>query len=54
VNRLYDYADPDEERRPWNDQTIIPRSIKGKKTTKKPANHGTGSPYLTDNDENGF
>jgi len=31
VNRLYDYANPDEERRPWNDQTIIPLSIDGKK-----------------------
>lgn len=23
VTRLYDYEDPDEERRPWNDPTII-------------------------------
>jgi dTDP-4-dehydrorhamnose 3,5-epimerase len=23
TNRLYDYANPDEERRPWNDTTII-------------------------------
>jgi len=23
VNRLYDYKDPDEERRPWNDPTIV-------------------------------
>ena len=23
VNRLYDYQNPDEERRPWNDPTII-------------------------------
>ena len=23
VNRLYDYAQPDEERRPWNDPTIL-------------------------------
>lgn len=30
VNRLYDYMDPDEERRPWNDPTIIPQSINGK------------------------
>ena len=35
VNRLYDYANPDEERRPWNDQTIIPRSINGKKDDAK-------------------
>jgi len=31
VNRLYDYANPDEERKPWNDQTIIPFMINGKK-----------------------
>jgi len=31
VNRLYDYTNPDEERRPWNDQTIIPTTINGKK-----------------------
>ena len=30
VNKLYDYKKPDEERRPWNDQTIIPTSINGK------------------------
>jgi dTDP-4-dehydrorhamnose 3,5-epimerase len=31
VNRLYDYTNPDEERRPWSDQTIIPALINGKK-----------------------
>ena len=31
VNRLYDYENPDEERRPWNDPSIIPTSINGKK-----------------------
>lgn len=31
VNRLFDYKSPDEERRPWNDQTIMPSSINGKK-----------------------
>jgi len=31
TNKLYDYENPDEERRPWNDQTIIPRSINGRK-----------------------
>jgi dTDP-4-dehydrorhamnose 3,5-epimerase len=31
VNRLYDYAKPDEERRPWNDQTIKPSSVNGKR-----------------------
>ena len=25
-----DYTNPDEERRPWNDRTIIPSSINGK------------------------
>ncbi|MEM2226856.1 MAG: dTDP-4-dehydrorhamnose 3,5-epimerase family protein [Candidatus Bathyarchaeia archaeon] len=29
VNRLYDYGDPDEVRRPWNDPAILPRSING-------------------------
>ncbi len=29
VNRLYNYNDPDEVRRPWDDPTIIPRSING-------------------------
>ncbi len=31
VNRLYDYKDPDELRRPWNDQTIVPLEINGNK-----------------------
>ncbi len=30
VNRLYDYANPDEERRPWNDPSIVPKIINGK------------------------
>ncbi len=30
VNRLYEYKNPDEERRPWNDKNIIPKSINGK------------------------
>lgn len=29
VNRLYDYKDPDEERRPWNDPAIVPSEING-------------------------
>jgi dTDP-4-dehydrorhamnose 3,5-epimerase len=29
VNRLYDYKNPDEVRRLWNDTSIIPRSING-------------------------
>jgi len=30
VNRLYDYANPDEERRPWNDPKIVPTCINGR------------------------
>jgi dTDP-4-dehydrorhamnose 3,5-epimerase len=29
VNRLYDYNSPDEERRPWNDRSIIDRKNGG-------------------------
>ncbi len=32
TTNLYDPTDPDEERRPWNDQTLIPKLINGKKT----------------------
>jgi dTDP-4-dehydrorhamnose 3,5-epimerase len=31
TTRLYDYDSPDEERRPWNDPALIPKSINGKK-----------------------
>jgi dTDP-4-dehydrorhamnose 3,5-epimerase len=31
TNKLYDLADPDEERRPWNDPILIPKIINGKK-----------------------
>jgi dTDP-4-dehydrorhamnose 3,5-epimerase len=31
TTRLYNYNSPDEERRLWNDQTLIPKSINGKK-----------------------
>ncbi|MDM7933790.1 MAG: dTDP-4-dehydrorhamnose 3,5-epimerase family protein [Methanothrix sp.] len=31
VNRLYDSSDPDEIRRPWNDPTVIPVAINGRK-----------------------
>ena len=31
VNKLYDYSNPDEERRPWNDPSITPKSINGRK-----------------------
>jgi dTDP-4-dehydrorhamnose 3,5-epimerase len=30
VNRLYEPKNPDEERRAWNDHTIIPKSINGR------------------------
>jgi dTDP-4-dehydrorhamnose 3,5-epimerase len=32
VNRLYDYKNPDEIRRPWNDSSIIPVEINGNKS----------------------
>lgn len=31
TTRLYDYKNPDEIRRPWNDETIIPVEINGRK-----------------------
>jgi dTDP-4-dehydrorhamnose 3,5-epimerase len=31
VNCLYDSKNPDEERRPWNDPKIVPKSINGKR-----------------------
>ncbi|MBI4284625.1 MAG: dTDP-4-dehydrorhamnose 3,5-epimerase family protein [Chloroflexi bacterium] len=31
VNRLYDYKNPDEERRPWNDPGVFPHEINGNK-----------------------
>ena len=31
VTKLYDYQNPDETRRPWNDSTIVPTEINGKK-----------------------
>jgi len=30
VNRLYDYENPDEVRRPWNDPTVVPTRINGR------------------------
>ena len=30
VNRLYNYEKPDEERRAWNDVTIVPKIINGR------------------------
>ena len=35
VNRLYDCQNPDEHRRPWNDQTIVPTEINGKKNDSR-------------------
>jgi dTDP-4-dehydrorhamnose 3,5-epimerase len=29
TTKLYDYTNPDEERRPWNDATLIPKAING-------------------------
>jgi len=31
TNKLYDYGNPDEERRPWNDSTVIPKLINGRR-----------------------
>ncbi|MGZ4851348.1 MAG: dTDP-4-dehydrorhamnose 3,5-epimerase family protein [Candidatus Bathyarchaeia archaeon] len=31
TTNLYDYANPDEERRPWNDPVLVPKFINGKK-----------------------
>ncbi len=30
VSRLYDYKNPDELRKPWDDQSVIPNAINGK------------------------
>jgi dTDP-4-dehydrorhamnose 3,5-epimerase len=35
VNRLYDYEDPDEERRAWADPTVVPRIINGRKDEER-------------------
>jgi dTDP-4-dehydrorhamnose 3,5-epimerase len=31
TTKLYDYDKPDEKRRPWNDETLVPECISGKK-----------------------
>jgi dTDP-4-dehydrorhamnose 3,5-epimerase len=31
MTRLYDYKNPDEERRPWNDPAVVPVEINGNK-----------------------
>lgn len=30
VTKLYNHANPDEQRRPWNDPTVVPKSINGR------------------------
>jgi dTDP-4-dehydrorhamnose 3,5-epimerase len=35
TTNLYDPANPDEERRSWNDPTIIPKSINGKSSDSR-------------------
>jgi len=31
TNRLYNYENPDEQRRPWNDPGIVPRLVNGRR-----------------------
>ena len=31
VNKLYEYTNPDEKRRPWNDPKVVPVAINGRK-----------------------
>jgi dTDP-4-dehydrorhamnose 3,5-epimerase len=40
TTNLYDYNNPDEQRRPWNDPTLIPKTINGKKHDPR-----TGKPW---------
>jgi dTDP-4-dehydrorhamnose 3,5-epimerase len=40
TTNLYDYNNPDEERRPWNDPKIIPKLINGRKDDPR-----TGRPW---------
>jgi dTDP-4-dehydrorhamnose 3,5-epimerase len=35
TTNLYDNADPDEERRSWCDQTLIPKSVNGKRDDQR-------------------
>ncbi len=35
TTNLYDPADPDEERRDWNDPTVIPKIVNGKKNASR-------------------
>lgn len=43
VNRLYDYENPNEVRRPWNDPKIMPKVINGKKMIQDVVSRGIGS-----------
>lgn len=38
TNRLYDYDDPDEVRRPWDDPAIVPAIINGRKDDSRCGN----------------
>jgi len=40
TTNLYDYQNPDEERRPWNDPKIVPKLVNGKKDDLR-----TGKPW---------
>ena len=40
VTKLYKYRNPDEKRRPWNDEAVVPTSINGKKDDPR-----VGRPY---------
>jgi dTDP-4-dehydrorhamnose 3,5-epimerase len=40
TTNLYDHANPDEERKDWNDTSIIPKTINGKKDDPR-----TGKPW---------
>jgi dTDP-4-dehydrorhamnose 3,5-epimerase len=40
TTKLYDYENPDEERRPWNDPKIVPKLINGKRDDPR-----TGKPW---------
>lgn len=40
VTQLYDYENPDEQRRPWDDGSVVPTSINGKSTDPR-----SGKPY---------
>jgi dTDP-4-dehydrorhamnose 3,5-epimerase len=35
TTNLYDPADPDEERRAWDDPTLIPKSVNGNKNDER-------------------